>query len=173
MWQSPRDSPRISTSKLPTNSQGLHHRHPKLIILGLPKTNNGIAKLRCANSWVRRSPVTSDFPRPKTRQTTRHPPYPNHQALLDKPRQKPISLAAFMGSRETGPRMNKHAPQQDAHDPTQFEQRRSITSPHPVFGKNGVAMPGLAPKSPGPSIARLTPVGRRGSWHLRFSLHHL
>lgn len=54
----------------------------------------------------------------------------------------PISLAAFIGGRATGPRLTKHAPQQDAHDPTQFEQR-TITAPHPVFGRGGVAMPGL------------------------------
>ena len=97
-----------------------------------------------------RSPITSDFPRPKTPADNPPPAPPKPSSSADKPRQKSISLAALMGSRETGPRMNKHAPQQDAHDPTQFEQRRSITSPHPVFGKNGVAMPGLAPRSPGP-----------------------
>ncbi|KAI0685205.1 hypothetical protein BC835DRAFT_1385556 [Cytidiella melzeri] len=58
---------------------------------------------------------------------------------------QPISLAAFMGGRATGPRLNRHAPQQDAHDPTLFEQR-SITAPHPVFGRNGVAMPGMVGK---------------------------
>ncbi|KAM5531859.1 hypothetical protein V8D89_014489 [Ganoderma adspersum] len=57
----------------------------------------------------------------------------------------PMSLAAFIGGRATGPRLTKHAPQQDAHDPTQFEQRSlgSISTPHPVFGRGGVAMPGM------------------------------
>ncbi|PCH43910.1 hypothetical protein WOLCODRAFT_138664 [Wolfiporia cocos MD-104 SS10] len=55
----------------------------------------------------------------------------------------PMSLAAFMGGKATGPRLTRHAPQQDAHDPTQFEQRTSISSPHPVFGRGGVAMPGM------------------------------
>ncbi|TFY58115.1 hypothetical protein EVJ58_g6618 [Rhodofomes roseus] len=66
-----------------------------------------------------------------------------------------MSLAEFMGGRATGPRLTRHAPQQDAHDPTQFEQRtlRGITAPHPVFGRNGVAMPGMVGKSrtPAPS----------------------
>jgi hypothetical protein len=97
-----------------------------------------------------RSPVTPDFPRPKTPSDNPPPAPPKPSSSAKRPRQEPTSLAALMGSRETGPRMNKHAPQQDAHDPTQFEQRRSITSPHPAFGKNGVAMPGLVPKSPGP-----------------------
>ncbi|KAG5635505.1 hypothetical protein H0H81_011024 [Sphagnurus paluster] len=55
-----------------------------------------------------------------------------------------IPLAAFMGGRATGPRLNKHAPQHDAHDPTQFEQRSFAHSPHPMFGTGGVAMPGIA-----------------------------
>ncbi|KAI0695962.1 hypothetical protein C8T65DRAFT_664443 [Cerioporus squamosus] len=55
----------------------------------------------------------------------------------------PISLAAFIGGRATGPRLTKHAPQQDAHDPTQFEQRTNISAPHPIFGRGGVAMPGM------------------------------
>jgi hypothetical protein len=56
----------------------------------------------------------------------------------------PISLAAFMGGQATGPRLNRHAPQQDAHDPTQFQQRKNDFAPHPIFGKGGVAMPGMA-----------------------------
>ncbi|KAJ3852177.1 hypothetical protein EV368DRAFT_82784 [Lentinula lateritia] len=59
----------------------------------------------------------------------------------------PTSLAAFMGGRAAGPILNKHAPQQDAHDPTQFEDRRRITAPHPIFGRGGVAMPGLTASS--------------------------
>ena len=56
-----------------------------------------------------------------------------------------MSLAAFIGGRATGPRLNKHAPQQDATDPTLFEQRNidPSTAPHPVFGRGGIAMPGL------------------------------
>ncbi|KAG9221008.1 hypothetical protein CCMSSC00406_0002392 [Pleurotus cornucopiae] len=54
-----------------------------------------------------------------------------------------MSLAQFMGGRATGPRLNRHMPQQDAHDPTQFEQRTRIDAPHPVFGRGGVALPGL------------------------------
>jgi hypothetical protein len=97
-----------------------------------------------------RSPVAPNFPRSKTPLDNPSPALPGPSSSANKPRREQTSLAALMGSRETGPRMNKHASQQDAHDPTQFEQRRSITSPHPVFGKNGVAMPGLVPKSPGP-----------------------
>ena len=98
-----------------------------------------------------RSPIAFDLPS-KTSSENPSPTPPKPSSSANKPRQDPMSLAAFMGSRETGPRMNKHAPQQDVHDPTQFEQRWSITSPHPVFGKNGVAMPGLVPKSPGPQL---------------------
>ncbi|TFY70991.1 hypothetical protein EVG20_g2016 [Dentipellis fragilis] len=61
----------------------------------------------------------------------------------------PISLAAFMGGNASGPRLNKHAPQQDSYDPAQFEQRTlaNIKAPHPVFGRGGVAMPGIAVKA--------------------------
>ncbi|KAF7321656.1 hypothetical protein MKEN_00686800 [Mycena kentingensis (nom. inval.)] len=61
-------------------------------------------------------------------------------------RPEPMSLAAFIGGKATGPRLNKHAPQQDATDPTQFEQRTRIDAPHPVFGRGGIAMPGMAGK---------------------------
>jgi hypothetical protein len=55
-----------------------------------------------------------------------------------------MSLATFIGGRATGPRLNRHAPQQDAHDPTQFHQRQNDFAPHPIFGRGGVAMPGMA-----------------------------
>ena len=55
------------------------------------------------------------------------------------------SLAAFIGGRATGPRLNRHAPQQDVHDPTQFVQP-DLSAPHPVFGKGGIAMPGMVTK---------------------------
>ncbi|KAF9447197.1 hypothetical protein P691DRAFT_776317 [Macrolepiota fuliginosa MF-IS2] len=61
-------------------------------------------------------------------------------------RPDPVSLASFIGGRATGPRLNRHAPQQDVHDPTQFEQRTNNT-PHPIFGKGGVAMPGMVTKA--------------------------
>ena len=56
-----------------------------------------------------------------------------------------MSLATFIGGRATGPRLNKHAPQQDVTDPTLFEQRiiNSSSVPHPLFGRGGKAMPGL------------------------------
>ena len=57
----------------------------------------------------------------------------------------PTSLAAFIGGRASGPRLNRHAPQQDAHDPTQFVQP-DTSRPHPVFGRGGIAMPGMADK---------------------------
>ena len=56
-----------------------------------------------------------------------------------------VSLASFMGGRTTGPRLNRHAPQADAHDPTQFIQP-DLTAPHPVFGTGGVALPSMTPK---------------------------
>jgi hypothetical protein len=62
-----------------------------------------------------------------------------------------MSLATFIGGRATGPRLNKHAPQVDATDPTLFEQRSISTTsaPHPVFGRGGIAMPGLTSRGRG------------------------
>jgi hypothetical protein len=62
-----------------------------------------------------------------------------------------MSLAAFIGGRATGPRLNKPAPQMDATDPTLFEQRSINTSsaPHPVFGRGGIAIPGLTSRGRG------------------------
>lgn len=68
-------------------------------------------------------------------------PSPRSQTTPVKP--EPMSLAAFMGSKATGPRMNRPAPQQDAHDSTLFDQRDKIFAPHPIFGRGGVAMPGM------------------------------
>ncbi|KAH6913911.1 hypothetical protein BKA70DRAFT_1096251 [Coprinopsis sp. MPI-PUGE-AT-0042] len=62
-----------------------------------------------------------------------------------KPPNEAVSLASFMGGRATGPRLNRHAAQQDAHDPTQYSQPNT-SSPHPIFGKGGVAMPGMVSK---------------------------
>jgi hypothetical protein len=61
---------------------------------------------------------------------------------------EPVSLASFMGGKATGPRLNKQMPQSDAHDPTKFN-RPETTSPNPVFGRGGVAMPGMV-KQPQP-----------------------
>ena len=82
---------------------------------------------------------------------------------------EPMSLAAFMGGRATGPRLNKHAPQQDAHDPTQFDQWTHKSAPHPVFGRGGIAMPGMAsaPKTSPPadlSSGRLPDKVDKPSW---------
>lgn len=88
--------------------------------------------------------LTGTHSEPPSRQTTSAAP--TRHPSLGTTRAEPMSLAAFMGGRATGPILNKHAPQQDAHDPTQFEQRTRITAPHPVFGRGGIAMPGMTSK---------------------------
>ncbi|KAI0675065.1 hypothetical protein C8Q78DRAFT_965332 [Trametes maxima] len=80
---------------------------------------------------------------------------PTSVATSNQPkRADPISLAAFMGGRATGPRLTKHAPQQDAHDPTQFEQRTHVSAPHPIFGRGGVAMPGMTGGGSASAVSR-------------------
>jgi hypothetical protein len=77
-----------------------------------------------------------------------------------------VSLASFIGGTATGPRLNKPVAQPNAHDPMQFQQP-SDSSPHPVFGRGGVAMPGMVSrhKSPAPppdaqEQPRLAPASR-------------
>lgn len=70
---------------------------------------------------------------------------PSNRPALERSELDSVSLAAFIGGRATGPRLNRHAPQQDAHDPTQFIQP-DLSAPHPVFGRGGVAMPGMGAK---------------------------
>ena len=70
---------------------------------------------------------------------------PDKVAHSMRPATGSTSLAAFLGGRASGPRLNRHAPQQDAHDPTQFIQP-DISLPHPIFGRGGIAMPGMADK---------------------------
>ena len=81
---------------------------------------------------------------PSARNAHREGIVPTRIQSSDNAQPPPISLAAFIGGRATGPRLNRHAPQQDTHDPTQFHQRKDDFAPHPVFGKGGVAMPGMA-----------------------------
>ncbi|KAF8622712.1 hypothetical protein AX15_006803 [Amanita polypyramis BW_CC] len=76
------------------------------------------------------------------------PPSRMQEAASVKRESEPMSLAAFIGGRATGPRLNKHTPQQDAVDPAQFEQRTNIVAPHPVFGRGGIAMPGMVGQRP-------------------------
>ncbi|KZT43494.1 hypothetical protein SISSUDRAFT_1029682 [Sistotremastrum suecicum HHB10207 ss-3] len=49
---------------------------------------------------------------------------------------EPISLAAFMGGRASGPRLNK-APTQPEYNPDQYAPTPNIRSPHPIFGHPG------------------------------------
>ncbi|KAH8108083.1 hypothetical protein BXZ70DRAFT_35210 [Cristinia sonorae] len=73
------------------------------------------------------------------------------------------SLAAFMGGKASAPRLTRHAPQQDAHDPTQFEQRTHVAAPHPVFGRGGIALPGMTAYSGRNAISTSPPSQVSGS----------
>lgn len=50
-----------------------------------------------------------------------------------------MSLAAFIGGKATGPKLNKPAPQVDSSDPNLFDQTRR-QGPHPVFGRPSDAL---------------------------------
>ncbi|CAK5281754.1 unnamed protein product [Mycena citricolor] len=60
-----------------------------------------------------------------------------------------------MGGRASGPRLKRHAPQADAHDPTQFIQQARPDAPHPIFGRGGIggiALPGMTAKTSTPQV---------------------
>ncbi|KAK2463183.1 hypothetical protein APHAL10511_004838 [Amanita phalloides] len=96
--------------------------------------------MRLTNAWYN-DKRAAHVETPNPQNARMHQPLPSRKS-------EPMSLAAFIGGRATGPRLNKHAPQQDATDPTQFEQRITVDAPHPVFGRGGVAMPGLTGQRP-------------------------
>lgn len=95
-------------------------------------------------------PVSRDYSLPSSTYSRSNPSPADEQLKAAPPplakKADPLSLAASIGGRATGPRLNRHAPQQDAHDPTQFDGRMNLTAPHPVFGKGGIAMPGMTAK---------------------------
>lgn len=71
----------------------------------------------------------------------------------DDTKERPISLATFMGGRAAGPRLNKHPPQ-DVYHPTTSQQRNFDRLPHPILGGGGVPLPGMARSSITPDPTR-------------------
>lgn len=59
----------------------------------------------------------------------------------------PISLAAFMGGNASGPRLRRHEPQLDAG--LAYDGRGDHGAVHPIFGRGGVAMPGMVGRDAG------------------------
>lgn len=75
----------------------------------------------------------------------------------------PMSLAAFMGGNASGPRLKRHEPQLDAG--LAYDGRVDHGPVHPLFGRGGIAMPGMAgrdagaaPSSPPPSAPTSPPL---------------
>lgn len=70
---------------------------------------------------------------------------PSHKPAVSSnatPQRAPMSLAAFMGgSTAAGPRLKRHEPQQDA--TVAHDGRKDHGPIHPIFGRNGIAMPGM------------------------------
>ena len=64
----------------------------------------------------------------------------------------PMSLAAFIGgSNAAGPRLKRQEPQQDA--TLAHDGRKDHGSVHPIFGRGGIAMPGMVKGSAHPPAA--------------------
>ncbi|KAG1900621.1 uncharacterized protein F5891DRAFT_951765 [Suillus fuscotomentosus] len=84
---------------------------------------------------------------------------PSHKPAVSSnttPKRVHMSLAAFMGgSTAAGPRLKRHEPQQDA---TVVHDGRKDHGPvHPIFGRNGIAMPGMVKGDAQPSAAATFP----------------
>ena len=78
------------------------------------------------------------------------PPQPSQSIATSKPAisgpsaaTKSMSLAEFMGGTASGPRLNKHAPQSDATDPTLFVPQKSMKDLPGSGNAAGFALPGL------------------------------
>lgn len=59
----------------------------------------------------------------------------------------PISLAAFMGGSACGPRLRRHEPQLNAS--VAYDGRVDHGPVHPIFGRGGIAMPGMVTREAG------------------------
>ncbi|KAG1766953.1 hypothetical protein EDD22DRAFT_950281 [Suillus occidentalis] len=84
---------------------------------------------------------------------------PSHKPAVSSnatPKKAPMSLAAFMGgSTAAGPRLKRHEPQ---HDATVVHDGRKDHGPvHPIFGRNGIAMPGMVKGGAQPPVAATSP----------------
>lgn len=80
-------------------------------------------------------------------------PKPAIKSMSTSTKPAPMSLAAFMGGNASGPRLRRHEPQLDAS--VAYDGRVDHGSVHPIFGRGGIAMPGMvgheagvAPPSP-------------------------
>ncbi|KAG2154378.1 uncharacterized protein EDB93DRAFT_1248180 [Suillus bovinus] len=84
------------------------------------------------------------------------PPHKPAGSSNTTPKRVPMSLAAFMGgSTAAGPRLKRHEPQQD---PTVVHDgRKDHGLVHPIFGKNGIAMPGMVKGGAQPPAAATSP----------------
>ncbi|CAE7094479.1 unnamed protein product [Rhizoctonia solani] len=131
----PRDPEPLKTPESPTKPSSIFGARATLMSPSTPgKTDPDTPE----------SPTKSAFG--STRTMTTNPPPGAKPA--------PVSLAAFMGGRGSGPRLNKPTPQADAHDPTVFDQTRragpSAAANAFQAGRvskwgQAVALPGLGP----------------------------
>ncbi|KAF8840503.1 hypothetical protein BDN67DRAFT_639002 [Paxillus ammoniavirescens] len=90
-----------------------------------PQTDNGTF------SSEKQSASTVSMPKPAIR-----------SASSSGDKSAPMSLAAFIGGTASGPRLKRHEPQLDAS--LAYDGRTEHGSVHPIFGRAGVAMPGMA-----------------------------
>ena len=86
-----------------------------------------------AQATVDQRQSNSDVLKKLSESTTSNPSSLNTSVSATSKRE-PTSLAAFMGGKATGPKLNKPSPQMNSYDPNLFDQTRR-EGPHPVFGR--------------------------------------
>ncbi|KAG8784351.1 hypothetical protein FRC12_018776 [Ceratobasidium sp. 428] len=135
----------------------------------------GSSRTRVASPGLSPSRPPAD-PEPTTPDSPTKPTFGSSRTTVVNPNGPgaPMSLAAFIGGRATGPRLNKPAPQVDSHDSTLFDQtpRTGVSAAAAAFKAGGtggtggrvtkfggsIALPGLGGAGPSKETGPSTPV---------------
>ncbi|KAH7915180.1 hypothetical protein BJ138DRAFT_1142208 [Hygrophoropsis aurantiaca] len=82
---------------------------------------------------------------PSSSTVSEKPLAPNVALPAVPPKSAPVSLAAFMGGSASGPRLRRHEAQADP--ALAYDGRADRSAVHPIFGRGGVAMPGMVSRN--------------------------
>ncbi|QRV93825.1 peptidyl-prolyl cis-trans isomerase, cyclophilin-type protein [Ceratobasidium sp. AG-Ba] len=159
-----REAKRLSSGMAPTTTES----YTASLATPEPATRPTSGSPSVGSLRTRASPVLHADPEPITPDSPTKPTFGAPRTAATNPGAN-MSLAAFIGGRATGPRLNKVAPQVDSHDPTLFDQTprsgvsasaaafksASVSSRATKFG-GSIALPGLG--SPSRESGPSTPV---------------
>ena len=155
----------MNLNRLPEDLQQIadqqqHHSDALRKLTGEPPTRRST---RLSSPPAVEEPQAQFIDPPRSTQSiaTSKPAIPGPSAVTG-----PMSLAEFMGGNASGPRLNKHAPQSDATDPTLFVPQRSMKDLPGSGNSAGFALPGLATSTlPAKSIPQASsPAPAQAPW---------